>query len=232
MLTDLFSCPDPWKDAVVVVWRGNSDNQSYRTARRNNLTKLHSPTVSDLVDTSIPVTSATTSLKPSFFMSRSASVVPEVQESTLYCASLNLARTDIPIWGFRLRFYGFLRIPRKTPMGRINGSVGSTAEPQVGERQTKWPCQSNGFRAPTISSSADSQPCSRLHAGFGWSAWMARNSSLSMGMRNSGRWLKKDVNCLSCPRPVEFIVMSFYGPSASIIHGFNVNSDLTSVINT
>lgn len=43
-------------------------------------------------------------------------------------------------------------------MGRISGNFGSTAEPQVGERQTEladWPCQSNGCRALAISSLAD-----------------------------------------------------------------------------
>lgn len=62
---------------------------------------------------------------------------------------------------------------KKTSMGRINGSFGSTVEPQVGERQTEladWPCQSNGCRALAISSLADSQLRSRLHAGFGWCA--------------------------------------------------------------
>lgn len=42
-------------------------------------------------------------------------------------------------------------------MGRISGSFGNTAEPQVGERQTEltdWRCQSNSCRALAISSLA------------------------------------------------------------------------------
>lgn len=43
-------------------------------------------------------------------------------------------------------------------MGRISGSFGSIAEPQVGERQTELtdrPCQSNVCRALAISSLAE-----------------------------------------------------------------------------
>ena len=39
--------------------------------------------------------------KPCLGLSRSASVVQEVKGSRLHCASLNLAHTDLPIWGFR-----------------------------------------------------------------------------------------------------------------------------------
>ncbi len=77
----IFSCLDPWKDAVAVARSGGkSEDQPYRTAHHNNLTMLHFLTVSDLVDTSSQGTSANTSLKPSLRMSRSASVVPRCRK--------------------------------------------------------------------------------------------------------------------------------------------------------
>lgn len=81
LLTDFFSCLDPWKDALVVARSGGKVGVSLTTeSHHNNLTMLHFVTVGDLVDISSQDTPANTSLKLSLCMSRSASVVPRCRK--------------------------------------------------------------------------------------------------------------------------------------------------------
>lgn len=84
---------------------------SHRTAYHDNLTTLGSPSASAVLERS-PNPGGERETHPCTPVLALAAVgfgVSKAGGMTVRSASLNLAHTDMPIWGFRLLFNGFLR---------------------------------------------------------------------------------------------------------------------------